>query len=341
MHRTCATFVANVGVQVAKVKQVVGGGNGSKASLQPPPDQLLAAARAASNGAGPASGATGRPPRRTAAARKILSPAVRESGNGVVDDRRTRAKHGAATVLASVTEVAATVAARQARTERLAAAKVARPAKGTTSASKPSARRVANPPRVRGAETLVAAKAAPLVRARRGSAPPAGGRVERPSASPASTNGRRRSTRPMTTAEAVLANAARPTKSAVAATPRRTPKVRSAGGRPRKLASRAPTKRAGPSQAPRGGVRTGAKGSKHLARENAPRVVRITALDPFERCGPRTSVVHLYRVVERRGDESSVHLVFFDRHGWYCEHGQACRAVDDVRRHGKQLGLTF
>jgi hypothetical protein len=67
----------------------------------------------------------------------------------------------------------------------------------------------------------------------------------------------------------------------------------------------------------------------------------VKELDPFVRCGPRTSVEHLIRVEERLDGESSVHLVFFDRHGWYCEHGKACRAVDDVRRHGKQLGLTF
>ena len=28
----------------------------------------------------------------------------------------------------------------------------------------------------------------------------------------------------------------------------------------------------------------------------------------------------------------AVHLVFFDRHGWYCEHGRSCHAVDDVRK---------
>jgi hypothetical protein len=83
------------------------------------------------------------------------------------------------------------------------------------------------------------------------------------------------------------------------------------------------------------------KGSKHLERPEPQRVVRVKELDPFARCGPRTSVVHLYRVDERLDGESSVHLVFFDRHGWYCEHGKACRAVDDVRIHGKQLGLTF
>jgi hypothetical protein len=27
-----------------------------------------------------------------------------------------------------------------------------------------------------------------------------------------------------------------------------------------------------------------------------------------------------------------MHLVFFDRHGWYCEHGKQCAAVTDVRK---------
>ena len=93
---------------------------------------------------------------------------------------------------------------------------------------------------------------------------------------------------------------------------------------------------------PKGAAKKGKpKGRKHLERGEPERVVRVRELDPFARCGPRTSVEHLIRVEERLDGESSVHLVFFDRHGWYCEHGKACRAVDDVRRHGKQLGLTF
>jgi hypothetical protein len=26
------------------------------------------------------------------------------------------------------------------------------------------------------------------------------------------------------------------------------------------------------------------------------------------------------------------HLVFFDRHGWYCEHGKQCGVVKDVQK---------
>lgn len=66
------------------------------------------------------------------------------------------------------------------------------------------------------------------------------------------------------------------------------------------------------------------------------RVVRIRELNAQGKCGPGTSVVHLYRVDEtQHGVGVSTHLVFFDRHGWYCEHGRTCPAVDDVRRHAK------
>ena len=62
------------------------------------------------------------------------------------------------------------------------------------------------------------------------------------------------------------------------------------------------------------------------------RVVRIKELDPYAKCGPATSVVHLYRVDESLNGLEATHLVFFDRHGWYCEHGRGCRAVEDVRK---------
>jgi hypothetical protein len=96
-------------------------------------------------------------------------------------------------------------------------------------------------------------------------------------------------------------------------------------------------------KAPKGAAlkRGAIKGHKQMAQLPVARVVRIKALDPYEMCGPRTSVVHLLRVDELQDGASAVHLVFFDRHGWYCEHGPACRAVEDVRKKGKQLGLTI
>lgn len=62
----------------------------------------------------------------------------------------------------------------------------------------------------------------------------------------------------------------------------------------------------------------------------ATRLVRIKALDPCSRCGPNTSVEQLYRVDEQVAGTATVHLVFFDRHGWYCVHGATCVAVRDV-----------
>jgi hypothetical protein len=68
------------------------------------------------------------------------------------------------------------------------------------------------------------------------------------------------------------------------------------------------------------------------------RGVTIKALDPFVKCGPGTSVTELYRVDEAIDGRTTVHLVFFDRHGWYCEHGRSCRAVEDVRRRTEANG---
>lgn len=60
--------------------------------------------------------------------------------------------------------------------------------------------------------------------------------------------------------------------------------------------------------------------------------VQISALDPQRMCGIATSVKHLFRLRERVDGTRTIHLVFFDRHGWYCEHGRDCRAVTLVRR---------
>jgi hypothetical protein len=125
------------------------------------------------------------------------------------------------------------------------------------------------------------------------------------------------------------------------------PPLARVGTRP-KSASRKPAsgarRGAARGKAPKGAaLRKGANKNRiGAAQLPVARVVKIKALDPYAMCGPRTSVVHLLRVDERQQDGvSAVHLVFFDRHGWYCEHGPACRAVEDVRKQGKQLGLTI
>jgi hypothetical protein len=65
---------------------------------------------------------------------------------------------------------------------------------------------------------------------------------------------------------------------------------------------------------------------------NPSRRVRVTPLDPRTKCGPQTTVERLYRVEERSADAIMWHLVFFDRHGWYCQHGPTCPAVAEVRK---------
>lgn len=67
----------------------------------------------------------------------------------------------------------------------------------------------------------------------------------------------------------------------------------------------------------------------------APRGIRIRELVPEKVCGPRTRVHQVFRVEERVNGSSQTHLVFNDRHGWYCEHGAECPAVGAVRRRGK------
>ncbi|MFN8717612.1 MAG: hypothetical protein ACK54K_19070 [Gemmatimonadaceae bacterium] len=60
----------------------------------------------------------------------------------------------------------------------------------------------------------------------------------------------------------------------------------------------------------------------------------VDVLDARAVVGPRTGVEHLVRVRLRPND--APHLVFHDRHGWYCDaHGPSCQAVtlarDEVR----------
>jgi hypothetical protein len=57
-----------------------------------------------------------------------------------------------------------------------------------------------------------------------------------------------------------------------------------------------------------------------------PVVPVIDVLDPRAVVGSRTGVDHLVRVRPRPND--APHMIFHDRHGWYCEtHGPQCPAV--------------
>jgi hypothetical protein len=62
------------------------------------------------------------------------------------------------------------------------------------------------------------------------------------------------------------------------------------------------------------------------------RTVRIKPMNPTEKCGKGTTVTQLFRVEEQLDQAKVHHLVFFDRHGWYCEHGKQCGVVKDVQK---------
>lgn len=65
--------------------------------------------------------------------------------------------------------------------------------------------------------------------------------------------------------------------------------------------------------------------------------VAVKSLDPLRKCGPNTTVQLLYRVDEMVDGRRTAHLVFFDRHGWYCEHGRTCPAVGHAKKHKGQI----
>ena len=65
--------------------------------------------------------------------------------------------------------------------------------------------------------------------------------------------------------------------------------------------------------------------------------VAVRELDPQRKCGEGTSVQFLYRVDETIDGRATAHLVFFDRHGWYCEHGRTCPAVAHARKQSGQI----
>ena len=64
-------------------------------------------------------------------------------------------------------------------------------------------------------------------------------------------------------------------------------------------------------------------------------VVRVVVkpLEPTAKCGAGTSVQYLFRVDETVDGRTTTHLVFFDRHGWYCEHGRNCPAVGHAKKY--------
>ena len=72
--------------------------------------------------------------------------------------------------------------------------------------------------------------------------------------------------------------------------------------------------------------------SRSKRKTEVERKVRIKPMDPLQMCGKGTSVTRLFRVEETVERGRIHHLVFFDKHGWYCEHGKQCSAVGDVQK---------
>jgi hypothetical protein len=78
-------------------------------------------------------------------------------------------------------------------------------------------------------------------------------------------------------------------------------------------------------------VRRRIKGTRK-PKTQVKRKVRIRPMDPIQKCGKGTTVTQLYHVEETLDLTRIHHLVFFDRHGWYCEHGKQCSVVKDVQK---------
>jgi hypothetical protein len=90
--------------------------------------------------------------------------------------------------------------------------------------------------------------------------------------------------------------------------------------------------------AKRRGAALPARGRAKAAPAETPVViVAVKELDPQRKCGLGTTVQFLYRVDESVGGRSTPHLVFYDRHGWYCEHGRACPAVMHAKKRNGQI----
>jgi hypothetical protein len=79
-------------------------------------------------------------------------------------------------------------------------------------------------------------------------------------------------------------------------------------------------------------ARPKAKAIRKTRVAESPSSYVLEPLDPWLMCGPDTTVTELWKVRERRDEETRFHLVYFDRYGWYCEHGRGCGAVSEVRR---------
>lgn len=154
-----------------------------------------------------------------------------------------------------------------------------------------------------------------------------GGRVDAPAKRTAVAMRGAASTARLRRSAPEVVEVARPSPKTVS---RPAAKPNSAAGKPRNSARRGAVKKV-----------VGQTRARLTVQRGEARVVKIKELNAQGKCGPGTSVVHLFRVDEVRNGTAAVHLVFFDRHGWYCEHGRSCPAVEDVRKLARpQLART-
>ena len=114
-------------------------------------------------------------------------------------------------------------------------------------------------------------------------------------------------------------------------------KVNKAGAVRKKTTSNVRTKKRAPSGAhgvsqklSSGRTKRG-RGARKTEPASRP-TYQVRELDPLSKCGNGTSVQKLFRVDERIDGVVRPHLVFFDRHGWYCDHGRDCPAVAPARK---------
>jgi len=114
-------------------------------------------------------------------------------------------------------------------------------------------------------------------------------------------------------------------------------KVKKTKGRKPVKAARKQSKRSAKSAPTRGSGKRALAVVRGRPAETPIVRVAVKPLDPLRKCGPNTSVQFLYRVDEEVDGRSTAHLVFFDRHGWYCEHGRTCPAVGHAKKFNGQI----
>ncbi len=130
-------------------------------------------------------------------------------------------------------------------------------------------------------------------------------------------------------------NATGKTKTGKVATPRRTSAKRKRAEGAGKLATKKVVRSMRNTKVVTATKRANA--TKVAVASSAKQRVAIKPLDPLRKCGPNTSVQFLYRVDESVDGRITAHLVFFDRHGWYCEHGRTCPAVGHAKKYNGQI----